>query len=152
MEIQGSINQLLSIAAVAAKFDPAAEKRTKLREMEKSMEGLKTQLASARGMTEEETPAVAKERLRISEDMVKLSRERLNLDPTEENWAKHMRNVKLNEQEPGRQNIISPDEVAREEAAKALSTEQARLRAGNEVIRPSGLILTPPSMGTRRER
>lgn len=145
MEIQGSINQLLTLAAAGMHLNPAVQKLAKQIDIEHNMAGLKKQLASARSSTEEETPAVAAERLRISEEMVNLSRERLRLDPTEENWAKHVRNVKLNEAEPGRQIPIDPAQAAQKEAEEALMTEQARLRAGNIVIRPSGIVLTPPS-------
>ena len=93
--IQGSINQLLGMAAVFARLDPNVEQRTQLRQTERQMKGLQKQAetigtSDLEGMSEEE---IAFEN-RLADQIVSTSEKRFQLKPTEETITKHRGNIK----------------------------------------------------------
>ena len=93
--IQGSINQLLGLAAVVAGMNPNAKKRAQLRQTERQMKGLQKQAVTLGTTYLEEMSAeeMAFEN-RLADQIVKTSEERFKLKPTEENLTKHKSNIK----------------------------------------------------------
>lgn len=96
--IQGSINQLLGMAAVFAGMDPGSKKRAQLRQTEKQMKGLQKQAVTLGTTYLEEMSAeeMAFEN-KLADQIVKTSEERFQLKPTEENLTKHKNNIRAAE-------------------------------------------------------
>ena len=165
MEIQGSINQLLTLATVAAKVSPQVEKLGKKRELAARSRALAAQKEALPSATYEEivtgSTAAGMAHKNLLEAEAKVNKEKFELSPSKETAKEMIFSESVSTGKPvttikmpasPEEIAMERDEIAREEAAKALRVEQARLRAGNEVVRPSGIILTPPSIGTRREQ
>lgn len=171
MEIQGSINQLLALATVASKISPQVEKLSKGRELAAQTKAL-TEQRKALPLAEAEeietgSTAAGMAHKKLLEAEAEVSRKKFELSPSRET-AREMifseaastgkpittptRVVNTPEDDFSERiiNGMERDEIAREEAARNLNAELRRLRSGNEVVRPSGVILTPPSIGTRR--
>ena len=134
--IQGSINQLLSMAAVLVRMDPNLEQRTQLRQTEKQMKGLKKQTEAIGTSDLEEMPEaeIAFEN-RLADQIVKTSEERFHLKPTEETLTKHRGNIKAAEefkatgqQELDRRAAAQRAEADRQAAEELRQKELAKVR------------------------
>lgn len=80
------------MATVFAKLDPGSEQRAELRKIDKKMAGYKqqTEFWDKKGTeTDEEAPV----KDILAEDIVKTSKERFELQPTAENFAKYTGNI-----------------------------------------------------------
>ena len=134
--IQGSINQLLGMAAVLARMDPNLEQRTQLRQTEKQMKGLKKQTEAIGTSNLQEMPEaeIAFEN-RLADQIVKTSEERFHLKPTEEAITKHRSNIRAAEefkatgqQELDRRAAAQRAEADRQAAEELRQKELAKVR------------------------
>lgn len=90
--IQQNINQLLGMAAVVAKMDPGSEQRAELHKVNKALAGYKQQTEfwdKKTTETDEESPIKDK----LVEDIVQASKEKFELQPSAENFAKYTQNI-----------------------------------------------------------
>lgn len=74
MNIQGSINQLLTLATLAARTSPTLQKRVKIRDLEKTAEGIEGLKDKAQALQ------------RDYNDLYNIRGELFHLDPTDERW------------------------------------------------------------------
>ena len=97
MSIQANINQLLTMVAVGTKVMPGSAEKLELRKINKQMEGYKKQSsfyeAPYESLSEGEIAAGEK----LSEDITTASERRFEVDPTAENYAKYMQNIRETE-------------------------------------------------------
>lgn len=142
--IQGSINQLLGMAAVFARMDPNVEKRTQLRQTEKQMNGLRKQAVTLGTTYLEEMSAeeMAFEN-RLADQIVSTSEERFRLNPTEENLTKHRGNIKAAEgfkaagqKVLDRRTAAQRAEADRQAAEELRQNELAKVRAALQANAP----------------
>ena len=144
--IQGSINQLLGMAAVFARLDPNVEQRTQLRQTERQMKGLKKQTeaidASRPNLEEMSAEEMAFEN-KLADQIVKTSEERFQLKPTEENLTKHKGNLRAAEgfkadrqRELDRRAAAQRAEADRQAAEELRQEELAKVRTALQANAP----------------
>ena len=130
--IQGSINQLLNLAAVGYRLSPEYERNVKLRDVEARLTGMKEQaelIDQRRG--EFLTPAEYDELDILGENIIEASRERFAINPTKETAEKHFGNVRANEARLQRREemmkpVVTPADPAEIEYERAMMDMEAR--------------------------
>ena len=126
--IQGSINQLLSLATVFAGMNPNAKQRAQLRQTERQMKGLQKQAVTLGTTYLEEMSAeeMAFEN-RLADQIVSTSEERFKLKPTEENLTKHKSNIKAaSEFKAAGQEVLDRRAAAQRAEADRQAAEELR--------------------------
>lgn len=126
--IQGSINQLLGMAALFAGMDPGSKHRAQVRQTEKQMKGLQKQAVTLGTTYLEEMSAeeMAFEN-RLADQIVKTSEERFQLNPTEENLTKHKSNIKAAEEfKAAGQKVLDRRAAAQRAEADRQAAEELR--------------------------
>jgi hypothetical protein len=160
--IQGSINQLLQLATIAAKLNPNSEKRAAIYQQEQAIN------QASKLYTDVYKPALADEKsLRgkteimgdisnTTGEVVQASEELLKLDPTKEHYNALRENRKMKfeadelvktgkklltgaEQQAQRLTKAARQEAATRKADEALRAEQKRVRSAKRAMkRPGG--------------
>lgn len=141
--IQGSINQLITLAATAARLSPDYEKKAELGQIKKQMAGYKKQ-TELWDKKEDKTNAELEAENVLAEDIVRASARRLSLNPTEETFRRHVGNLRANERFTGAYKQYKAAEEDR--LAKETIRQQER-----ETVRKALLANAPqPKMGVRK--
>lgn len=154
MSIQANFNQLLSLAAMAARFAPGAERKAQIRQLTKRAEAAGTTHTRATdAATDEELLDPNSEAYKLTamteEESLSAQMDLFRADPTEEN-ARSV--IKEREQVGLTKKEMAEARNAREKAEgtspeEALANEQSRIANSNEVVR--GLDLDRLAEGPR---
>jgi hypothetical protein len=94
--IQGSINQLLSMAAMAQRLSPEFETKQARVQTEQQLKGLQKQ-TKAWDFTKEETIGQIEAANSVVDDVVAASKKAFAVNPNEETFGRYMTNVKESE-------------------------------------------------------
>lgn len=127
--IQGSINQLLSLAAVAARLDPTVEARTEANKATKELSAIDKQIEQM-NVTKDDIEYGTKTGKMYQEataEKAEVTKRLFKAKPTKENYRKHL----MSRSEPDIVTPADPDEIAQEQAElraqAALAREQNRI-------------------------
>ena len=128
MQIQGSINSLLTLAGTAAALSPELEKQAELRKVKKQqeIEELKKEI-SLESVSATSGKPEAKEHfaefLKSKEHVTDLARQQFELNPTEETYQNYMQNQKKATQMSKLYNLM----YKKDKAQDSLQTRQAEI-------------------------
>lgn len=154
MSIQANVNQLLSLAGMAARFAPGAERKARIKDLTKRAEtASEAYEKSMDAATNEEMSDPTSEAYKLTalteEEALSAQMELYRADPTQEHARTIIRDRELLE---GTKKEMKEARNAREKAEgtspeEALANEQSRIANSNEIMR--GLDLDKLAEGPR---
>ena len=149
--IQGSINQLLGIAATGARLSPDFETKAELQQTKKAMKGYKAQAHQWDTEVGPETEAITEAKNELAGKITETSKRQFELAPSAESFAKYKSNVLAEERfvkEGERlQKERSAAKTAAEQAKAKLNEEQERIKATRKALNANA----PKSFGVREK-
>lgn len=124
--IQGSINQLLTLAAAGARFAPGYEQKQELAQVNKQLKGYKEQattLDKNAAAIENTSTELLEAQNELATDITKASKRRFELQPTQKNFESYTQNIAAKEE------FIKPSRkvLAKRKAEEELLAEQERV-------------------------
>lgn len=150
--IQGSINQLLNIAALSARLDPNLESRTEARKASRQIAIAEAQLAQIKPTeASQEGTVAANIAQEVLEDRAQASEALFRAKPTEETYRQYSRNRAETGREPVARIQATPEEIAQERAEQEAEAAQ-RIRQQELARVREALTANAPTTYGRRDR